>query len=124
MNRLSIILAIAFVSYSLGAPETISESQSGDKNHGLEHGSGQGLEKQDGFGDGNVNVDSSTSDPSQIGPFKGKPTSGGGNKKKTTTTKDPKDGTARTILRTGICAATCVSDSESSACMTCINRRL
>ncbi|XP_060874071.1 uncharacterized protein LOC132947853 [Metopolophium dirhodum] len=56
MNRLSIVLVIAFVSYSLGAPENI-ESHRADINHDLEHSSDHELEKQNGYGDGNVNSD-------------------------------------------------------------------
>ncbi|XP_060872480.1 uncharacterized protein LOC132946481 isoform X1 [Metopolophium dirhodum] len=58
MNRLSIVLVIALVSYSLGAPENI-ESHSADINHDLEHSGDHELEKQNGYGDGNVNTDQS-----------------------------------------------------------------
>ncbi|XP_060869617.1 uncharacterized protein LOC132944343 [Metopolophium dirhodum] len=126
MNRLSIILAIAFVSYSMGAPENISESQNGDQNHDLEHGSGQGLGKQDRFESGNVNVDTSTSDPSEIGVFGLKSkikTSGGGSQgiEKPNPTKTP-----GTIIRTAACAAkctlSCISGENTDACLKCISR--
>ncbi|XP_060871567.1 uncharacterized protein LOC132945815 isoform X1 [Metopolophium dirhodum] len=122
MNRLSIILAIAFVSYSLGAPQNISESQNGDQNHGLEHGSGQGLEKQDRFENGNVNVDTSTSDPSEIGVFgpksKPKPPGGGDRADK----RMPKTPRHRTAACVAMCTASfCVSGEDTASCVTCMS---
>ncbi|XP_060869616.1 uncharacterized protein LOC132944342 [Metopolophium dirhodum] len=126
MNRLSIILAIAFVSYSLGAPQNISESQNGDQNHGLEHGSGQGLEKQDRFESGNVNVDTSTSDPSEIGVFglKSKIKTPGGGKQgngKPNPTKTP-EGIFRTAACATMCTVSCISGENTDACLKCISR--
>ncbi|XP_060871515.1 uncharacterized protein LOC132945773 [Metopolophium dirhodum] len=113
MNCLSIVLVIAFVSYSLGAPENI-ESQSGE-NHGLGYSSDQGLD--DEYEDGNVNGDPSTSDPSPITNFGGYRKIKG--KKRVFKPKFP-----RRQSRQEICAATCVGDCvsgwETSACLKCM----
>ncbi|XP_060871568.1 uncharacterized protein LOC132945815 isoform X2 [Metopolophium dirhodum] len=120
MNRLSIILAIAFVSYSLGAPQNISESQNGDQNHGLEHGSGQGLEKQDGFGD------ASTSDPSQIKDFIRFyiPRTGISNSQQPKDPKNPNGGTLDGLTYPRICAVACGSGLETYPCLMCMNKFL
>jgi len=79
---------------------------------------------QDGFRGGNVNVDPSTSDPSQIGVYKRNPSSRGGDQKINQQRKDSKGGIARTVLCTGICAAACASGAENSACMMCIIKHI
>ncbi|XP_060872481.1 uncharacterized protein LOC132946481 isoform X2 [Metopolophium dirhodum] len=100
MNRLSIVLVIAFVSYSLGAPENI-ESHSAHINHDLEHSGDHELEKQNGYGDGNVNNDPSASE-NPIHDF------GCGNSK-------------RKAYCRNYCRNYCVSGTERCKCSQCIN---
>ncbi|XP_060872499.1 uncharacterized protein LOC132946495 [Metopolophium dirhodum] len=112
MNRLSIVLVIACVSYSLGAPENI-ESHGADINHDLEHSSEHELEKQNGYGDGNVNSDQpAPENPIQVFcQKKKKPVLPGGNGK-------PRN---RGELCAALCRRACAFGLETSKCVNCMS---
>ncbi|XP_060873607.1 uncharacterized protein LOC132947352 isoform X3 [Metopolophium dirhodum] len=107
MNRLLIVLVIAFVSYSLGAPENI-ESHSADINHDLEHSSDHELEKQNGYGDGNVNSDQF-------------PIHGCFNRGRiiSMTNRDGKPRN-RVAMCAALCRVACASGSETIECLKCM----
>ncbi|XP_060873606.1 uncharacterized protein LOC132947352 isoform X2 [Metopolophium dirhodum] len=113
MNRLLIVLVIAFVSYSLGAPENI-ESHSADINHDLEHSSDHELEKQNGYRDGNVNSDQSTSE-NPIDEDRG-----------CVGYNYYSDGwyTDHEVMCRKYCKKACVSGSETSECLKCMTKCL
>ncbi|XP_060871431.1 uncharacterized protein LOC132945684 [Metopolophium dirhodum] len=105
---------IVFVSYSLGAPEII-ESQSRDQNHGLEHSSDQGLEKQEGYGDGNVKDDPSAT-KNLIEEFR----KYGGSRRGGTSNGGGRPGSREMCV--GMCTIACASGSETMDCLTCMSR--